>query len=386
MWTAKLRTPTAALVLADGTAFTGFGEGAPGRFAGELVFNTAMTGYQEIITDPSYADQLVAFTFPHIGNVGVNDEDVEAPTPHLKAIVTRAPLSEPSNWRSRDSLSSWLKARGVGAVSGVDTRRITRHLRDHGAQNAVLHHDPEGRLDLENLRAAARGLKSMEGKDLARAASQGNDRTWRQGIWATSEGYKDSDTTGPHIVVIDYGVKNNILRLLAERACRVTSMAADIDAERIKAHKPDGVLLANGPGDPAATGNYAVREIQHLLDQDIPVFGICLGHQLLSLALGAQTMKMPFGHHGANHPVIDLISGQVVITSQNHGFAVDDSGLPEKIEVTHRSLFDHTIQGIRALDRPAFSVQYHPEASPGPMDSSYLFDRFVAMIERRTGA
>lgn len=380
MQIAQLRTPTAALVLADGTAFLGVGSGSRGNSYGELVFNTAMTGYQEILTDPSYAGQIITFTFPHIGNVGINREDVEAPDISVRGIVLRSAISEPSNWRSTAHLADWLEQYGIIAITGIDTRRLTRHLRDHGSQNAILHHDPSGELDIERMRAAAREIPQMLGQDLAPEASRGDYHEWRQGNWKFGRGYQTGSGTGPHIVVIDYGVKNNIMRHLAERGCRVTSMAAMVSAEQIRVLKPDGVVLANGPGDPAATGIYAVDEIKKLLAERLPIFGICLGHQLLSLALGARTTKMPFGHHGANHPVIDLLTGKVVITSQNHGFAVADEALPQTLEVSHRSLFDQTIQGIRAVDLPAFSVQYHPEASPGPMDSDYLFDRFLDMI------
>jgi carbamoyl-phosphate synthase small subunit len=376
------RRPTAALALQDGTVFLGFGVGKPGVQEGELVFNTAITGYEEILTDPSYAGQIVTFTFPHVGNVGANDEDIEALTPVARGMVVRTPVTEPSSWRSRDHLARWLERHGIAAITGVDTRRVTRILRERGAQNAALAYAPDGDLDLEDLKARARAWPGLVGMDLASEVSARQRYDWRRRLWRHGEGYPEAEAggDGPHVVAIDYGVKQNILRSLSERGCRVTVVPADASAEDVMALRPDGVVLANGPGDPAATGEYAVPEIRKLVDAGTPVFGICLGHQLLALALGAKTEKMPFGHHGANHPVKDLATGRVEITSQNHGFAVADADLPPGVEVTHRSLFDGTIQGLRAKDRPAFSVQYHPEASPGPHDSGYLFDRFVGMV------
>lgn len=376
------RRPTAALALQDGTVFLGFGVGSPGVREGELVFNTAITGYEEILTDPSYAGQIVTFTFPHVGNVGSNQEDIESVTPAARGMVVRAPLTEPSSWRSTRHLAGWLERHGIAAITGVDTRRITRLLRERGAQNAALAHAPDGRLDLDDLKRRAAAWPGLVGMDLAPEVSSRQRYGWDQPLWrhgqATGGGeVAPGNAGGPHVVAIDYGVKHNILRSLAERGCRVTVVPADATAADVLALRPDGVVLANGPGDPAATGEYAVPEIRRLVEAGTPVFGICLGHQLLALALGAKTEKMPFGHHGANHPVKDLVSGRVEITSQNHGFAVTDGDLPEGVEVTHRSLFDGTIQGIRLRDRPVFSVQYHPEASPGPHDSGYLFDRFV---------
>jgi len=375
------RRPTAALALADGSVFLGIGYGAVATVEGELVFNTAMTGYQEILTDPSYAGQIITFTFPHIGNVGANEEDIEALTPHVRGLVTRAPVTDPSNWRSRRPLTAWLESHGIPGIAGVDTRRITSRLRTHGAQNAALAHDPEGRLDLEALKARARGFAGLEGMDLVPEVTSAQRAVWRESRWRWPEGYGESAGTGPHIVVVDYGTKHNILRALASLDCRVSVVPATATAEEILALDPDGVILSNGPGDPAATGDYAVPEIKALIAADKPVFGICLGHQMLGLALGTRTEKMPFGHHGANHPVKDLTTGKVEITSQNHGFAIADGDLPENVEVTHRSLFDGTIQGIRLKRRPVFSVQYHPEASPGPMDSHYLFERFIDEIK-----
>ena len=375
------RRPNAALVLADSTVFLGFGGGCPGTHVGELVFNTSITGYQEILTDPSYAGQIVTFTFPHIGNVGTNDEDIEALTPYARGMVSRAPITEPANWRSRQPLADWLTSRGIAAIGGVDTRRITSILRENGAQNAALAFLPDQELDLEDLKARARAWPSLEGMDLAGEVSCRQRYGWDESRWAWGQGYGRSDGNGAHIVAIDYGIKRNILRSLASRGCRITVVPAETTADEVLALTPDGVVLANGPGDPAATGVYAVPEIKKLVDSGTPVFGICLGHQMLGLALGGRTEKMPFGHHGANHPVQDLTTGKVEITSQNHGFAVADAGLPGNVEVTHRSLFDGTVQGIRLKDRPVFSVQYHPEASPGPMDSGYLFDRFLASID-----
>ena len=376
------RRPTAALALQDGTVFQGFGVGLPGVHEGELVFNTAITGYEEIRTDPSYAGQIVTFTFPHVGNVGTNPEDVEGTTPAARGMVVRTPVTDPSSWRSTRHLASWLERHGIAAITGVDTRRITRALRDRGAQNAALAYAPDGNLDLDDLKARARGWPGLVGMDLAPEVTCGQRYDWREGGgWEPGRGYADGPADGPHVVALDYGVKRNILRSLAERGCRVTVLPAGATADEVLALSPDGVVLSNGPGDPAATGAYAVGEIRRLVDSGTPVFGICLGHQLLALALGATTEKMPFGHHGANHPVKDLATGKVEITSQNHGFAVADDSVPANVEITHRSLFDGTIQGLRATDRPAFSVQYHPEASPGPQDSVYLFGKFVDQLQ-----
>ena len=369
--------PSAMLALADGTVFKGAGFGATGRAAGEIVFNTAMTGYQEILTDPSYAGQIVTFTFPHVGNVGTNDEDAEAATPHAAGLVTRAPVTPPANWRNRTPLDTWLSDNGVVGISGLDTRRLASRLRDGGAQNAVIAHDPKGDFDVDGLRAAAADLAPLAGQDLTGRVSGRQRYDWDQGFWRSGDGYARGDGLGPHVVVVDYGVKRNILRALADLGCKVTVVPVATPADAILALEPDGVLLANGPGDPAATGEGAVPEIKRLIDSGKPLMGVCLGHQLLGLALGAKTVKMAFGHHGANHPVKDIGTGKVEITSQNHGFAIQDGDLPGGIEVTHRSLFDGTIQGIALKGRPVFAVQYHPEASPGPHDSHYLFKRFV---------
>ena len=374
--------PTAALALQDGTVFLGCGLGAAGIRVGELVFNTAMTGYQEILTDPSYAGQIVTFTFPHIGNVGTNPLDVEAGTPVARGMVVRTDVTSPSSWRNAQTLGTWLDSHGIVAITGVDTRRITRLLRERGAQNAAIAHAPDGNLDLEALKAEAAAWPGLVGMDLVPEVTTRQRYGWREARWHWPAGYGEAGESGPHVVALDYGIKRNILRSLVDTGFRVTILPATATAEEVLALEPDGVFLSNGPGDPAATGEYAVPEIAKLVDSGKPVFGICLGHQMLGLALGAKTEKMPHGHHGANHPVKDLTTGKVEITSQNHGFAIADGDLPPEVEVTHRSLFDGTIQGIRLKDRPVFSVQYHPEASPGPSDSAYLFERFLQYVRK----
>jgi carbamoyl-phosphate synthase small subunit len=375
------RAPRAALVLADGTAFLGHGLGATGAVVGELVFNTAMTGYQEILTDPSYAGQLITFTFPHIGNVGTNDEDIEALNCHARGLVLRAPITEPSNFRAAQHLDRWLEARGLIGIAGVDTRRITRRLRDAGAQAAALGFERDRDPDLEQLAATARAWPGMEGMDLASEVSCQQRYAWDETSWRYPQGYGRLEHGRLHVVAVDYGIKRNILRSLASLGTRLTVVPAATAAEDILALEPDGVFLSNGPGDPAATGRFAVPQIQKLLASGKPLFGICLGHQMLALALGATTEKMKFGHHGANHPVKDLTTGKVEITSQNHGFAVRPDSLPADVEQTHLSLFDGSLEGLSVRDRPVFSVQYHPEASPGPQDSAYLFERFLRLIE-----
>ncbi|HRY24723.1 MAG: glutamine-hydrolyzing carbamoyl-phosphate synthase small subunit [Geminicoccaceae bacterium] len=375
--------PSAVLALEDGTILAGRGFGGTAVVTGELVFNTAMTGYQEILTDPSYAGQIVTFTFPHIGNVGTNDEDREALTPVVRGLVTRARVTRPSSWRDRLDLVGWLERQGIPGLAGVDTRRVTAKLRDRGALRACLAHDPAGIADPGALVERARGWPGIVGMDLASEVSARQRYGWQEAAWSPEGGYGASDGSGPHVVVIDYGVKHNILRSLAARNCRVTVVPGTASADEVLALEPDGVVLGNGPGDPAATGIHAVPEIRRLLATGKPLFGICLGHQMLGLALGARTEKMSFGHHGANHPVQDLGTGKVEITSQNHGFAIADGDLPDDVEVTHRSLFDATIQGIRIKDRPVYAVQYHPEASPGPQDSQYLFDRFLDDVRRQ---
>jgi carbamoyl-phosphate synthase small subunit len=376
---------TAVLVLADGTVLEGFGIGAVGESAGEVCFNTAMTGYQEILTDPSYAGQIITFTFPHIGNVGTNEEDIEsvnaASSSGVRGLVLGAAVTDPSNWRASRHLDAWLKARGIVGVTGVDTRALTVLIREKGMPNAVIVHDPAGNFDLEALKLCAAGLPSMDGQDLVPLVTQPQRYGWDETPWRLGEGYGRQAKAQYHVVAIDYGVKRNILRLLADTGCKVTVVPATATAEDVLALKPDGVFLSNGPGDPAATGEYAVPVIQKLLDERVPTFGICLGHQMLGLAIGGRTKKMHQGHHGANHPVKDMTTGKVEITSMNHGFAVDPDSLPPNAVQTHISLFDGSNCGIALTDRPAFSVQYHPEASPGPRDSHYLFHRFVELIE-----
>ena len=375
--------PTACLVLADGTVFYGRGFGATGQTVAELCFNTAMTGYQEIMTDPSYAGQIVTFTFPHIGNTGVTAQDDETADPVAAGMVVKWDPTEPSNWRAEAELTAWLAARGRICIGGVDTRRLTRAIRQQGAPHVALAHDPDGQFDLEALVAAARGFAGLEGLDLAKDVTCAQSYTWDEMRWAWPEGYLRRTEPGFKVVAVDYGAKRNILRCLASAGCDVTVMPATSTAEDVLAQKPDGVFLSNGPGDPAATGEYAVPMIQSVLEADLPVFGICLGHQMLALALGGRTVKMNHGHHGANHPVKDLETGKVEITSMNHGFTVDSQTLPKGVKETHVSLFDGSNCGIRVEDRPVFSVQYHPEASPGPQDSYYLFERFVAAMRAR---
>ncbi|MBX3477124.1 MAG: glutamine-hydrolyzing carbamoyl-phosphate synthase small subunit [Brevundimonas sp.] len=374
---------TGVLVLADGTVFQGVGVGAVGDALGEVVFNTAMTGYQEILTDPSYMSQILAFTFPHVGNVGVNVEDVEqmggaAETAAVGAVF-RDLATDPANWRADGSFDAWLKRRGVVGLAGIDTRALTKRIRDHGAPHAVIAHDPQGGFDLEALAAKARAWTGLVGLDLAKPASTLQAFEWNEGVWDWPEGYPTL-AGGKSVVVVDYGVKRNILRALASTGVKITVVPATTTAEEILARNPDGVVLSNGPGDPAATGEYAVPEIRKLIDSGKPVMGICLGHQMLALALGARTVKMEQGHHGANHPVKDLTTGKVEIVSMNHGFTVDRDSLPEAVQETHVSLFDGTNCGIALKDRPVFSVQHHPEASPGPTDSLYLFERFRAYM------
>jgi len=375
--------PTACLALADGTLFYGRGFGATGQTTAELCFNTAMTGYQEIMTDPSYAGQVVTFTFPHIGNVGVNPEDDEAAEPVAAGIVVRWDPTEPSNWRAAGHLGDWLARRGRIGIGGVDTRRLTRAIRQQGAPHVALAHDPEGRFDIEALVAAARGFPGLVGLDLAKDVTCAQSYRWDEMRWAWPGGYRRRETPGHRVVALDYGAKRNILRCLASAGCDVIVLPATVTADEVLAHDPAGVFLSNGPGDPAATGKYAVPMIRDILNRtDLPLFGICLGHQMLALALGATTVKMNHGHHGANHPVKDLDTGKVEITSMNHGFTVDSQTLPAGVVETHVSLFDGSNCGIRMADRPVFSVQYHPEASPGPQDSTYLFDRFVTAMDR----
>ncbi|MEM8631402.1 MAG: glutamine-hydrolyzing carbamoyl-phosphate synthase small subunit [Pseudomonadota bacterium] len=378
------RTPTACLALADGTLFYGIGFGATGVSEAELCFNTAMTGYQEIMTDPSYAGQIVTFTFPHIGNVGVNSDDDETAEPVAAGMVVKWDPTEPSNWRSTGRLHEWLARQGRIGIGGLDTRRLTRAIRQQGAPHVALAHDPGGAFDIAALVARARAFPGLEGLDLAKDVTCAQSYRWDEMRWAWPKGYTRQTAPTHKVVAIDYGAKRNILRCLASAGCEVVVLPATATAEDVLAHQPDGVFLSNGPGDPAATGTYAVPMIQSVIGEtDLPVFGICLGHQMLALALGASTIKMNHGHHGANHPVKDLETGKVEITSMNHGFTVDSQTLPKGIVETHVSLFDGSNCGIRMEGRPVFSVQYHPEASPGPQDSYYLFERFVAAMAER---
>ncbi|HEX8480387.1 MAG TPA: glutamine-hydrolyzing carbamoyl-phosphate synthase small subunit [Allosphingosinicella sp.] len=373
---------TGVLVLADGSFIWGRGFGAEGAAAGEVCFNTAMTGYQEVMTDPSYASQIVTFTFPHIGNVGANYEDVEADNPWALGCVVRQDVTEPSNFRAVQTFDAWMKANGRIGLSGIDTRALTRKIREEGAPNGVIAHAADGGFDLDALLAQARAWPGLEGMDLAKEVSCKQMFRWSGGGWALGKGYSEGaeDETRPHVVAIDYGSKRNIFRNLAEAGARVTVLPATATFEEVMAHKPDGLFLSNGPGDPAATGEYAVPVIRQMLETGKPLFGICLGHQLLGLAVGARTVKMHQGHRGANHPVKRLADGRVEITSMNHGFAVERESLPENAKATHISLFDGSLAGLELTDRPAFSVQYHPEASPGPQDSVYVFGQFVRML------
>ena len=376
--------PTACLALADGTLFYGYGFGATGQAEAELCFNTAMTGYQEIMTDPSYAGQIVTFTFPHIGNTGVTPEDDETAEPVAAGMVVKLDPTEPSNWRATQDLASWLAAKGRIGIGGVDTRRLTRAIRQQGAPHVAISHNPDGNFDVEALVKAARGFKGLVGLDLAKEVTCAQSYHWDEMRWAWPEGYARQEAPRHKVVAIDYGAKRNILRCLASTGCDVIVLPAKATADEVLAHNPDGVFLSNGPGDPAATGAYAVPMIQGVLERsELPVFGICLGHQMLALALGAKTIKMNHGHHGANHPVKDVETGKVEITSMNHGFTVDSQTLPKGVMETHVSLFDGSNCGIRMTDRPVFSVQYHPEASPGPQDSFYLFERFANAMEAR---
>jgi carbamoyl-phosphate synthase small subunit len=381
---------TALLVLADGTVLEGAGFGAVGHAVGEVCFNTAMTGYQEILTDPSYAGQIITFTFPHIGNVGTNAEDIEtvnlAATPGARGIVLNAAITAPSNYRATRHLDQWLKARGVIGLCGLDTRALTSLIRRNGMPNGVIAHAPDGVFDLDALKKEAHGWPGLNGMDLVPMVTSGQRFTWDETPWRWGEGYGRQEKPEFNVVAIDYGIKRNILRLLAGSGCRVTVVPAQTSAADILALRPDGVFLSNGPGDPAATGEYAVPVIRSLIDSGIPTFGICLGHQMLGLAVGGKTMKMHQGHHGANHPVKDLTTGKVEITSMNHGFAVDRATLPPDAIETHVSLFDGSNCGIALKDRPVFSVQYHPEASPGPRDSHYLFGRFTRLMRERIRA
>ncbi len=376
-----LSQPTACLVFADGTVIYGHGLGAVGEAVGELCFNTAMTGYQEILTDPSYAGQIITFTFPHIGNVGANPDDIEtanlAATSGVRGCVLRADITAPSNYRAAQHFNDWLKARGIIAITNVDTRALTALIREKGMANVMIAHHSAGQFDLNALREQAASWPGLVGMDLAKEVTCAQSYSWDEKRWDWATGYQTLQQPEFHVVALDFGIKRNILRCLASVGCRVTVVPATTSAETVLAYEPDGVFLSNGPGDPAATGRYAVPEIRKLIEAGLPIFGICLGHQMLALALGAKTEKMHQGHHGANHPVKDFTNNKVEITSMNHGFTVSRESLPESVEETHISLFDGSNCGIRLKDRPVFSVQYHPEASPGPQDSHYLFERFV---------
>lgn len=377
---------TAVLVFADGTVFYGRGVGAQTNKTGEVCFNTSLTGYQEILTDPSYAGQIITFTFPHIGNVGTNGEDIETINVASCGAIIREDITNPSNWRAGQHFDEWLKSHDLPGICGIDTRAMTRHIRDNGAPNAVICHQQDGKFDLDALKEKASSWPGLEGMDLAKEVSCTQTYNWDETNWDLKHGYGKQENPELHVVAMDFGAKRNILRCLASAGCKVTVVPANTTAEEVLSHNPDGVFLSNGPGDPAATGEYAVPTIQAIVEKDIPVFGICLGHQMLALALGAKTEKMHLGHRGANHPVKDETTGKVEITSQNHGFKVIPESLPETAEVTHISLFDGTNEGIRHKTKPVFSVQYHPEASPGPQDSHYLFDRFVDLIKEKKAA
>jgi len=380
---------TGRLILADGSVISGYGLGATGSAVGEVCFNTAITGYQEILTDPSYAGQIITFTFPHIGNTGTNIEDTEtsnlAMRSGVRGTVLRADVTDPSNYRATEQLDLWLKQRGIIALAGVDTRALTAFIREKGMPNAVIAHEPSGRFDIDKLTREAKAWSGLDGLDLVPDVTSGQSYTWDETRWIWNKGYGRQTAPEFHVVAIDYGLKRNILRCLATVGCKVTVVPAKTSAEDILARKPDGIFLSNGPGDPAATGIYAVPEIKKLVASGLPVFGICLGHQMLGLALGGKTRKMHQGHHGANHPVKDFTTGKVEITSMNHGFSVDRDTLPADVKETHVSLFDGSNCGIAVDGKPVFSVQYHPEASPGPEDSHYLFVRFLNLMRATKG-
>ena len=381
--------PTALLVLANGTVIEGKGAGAVGSVVAEVCFNTALTGYQEILTDPSYSSQIVTFTFPHVGNVGANDEDIEDLHPARKSgavgAIFKADITKPSSYRSASHFNDWLKRRGIVSLSGVDTRALTTLIRANGMPNAVIAHDPSGKFDIEALKKKAKEWHGLLDLDLAKDVTSGQSQGWSEGAWVWNEGFAENSAHDIHVVALDYGIKRNILRLITGLGAKVTVLPATAAAEDVLALKPDGIFLSNGPGDPAATGRYAVPEIAKLAESGIPLFGICLGHQMLALALGGATLKMHQGHHGANHPVKDFTTGKVEIVSMNHGFAVDAKSLPKNVEETHVSLFDGSNCGLRLSGKPVFSVQHHPEASPGPQDSHYLFRRFFNLMRERRG-
>ncbi|MEL7525081.1 MAG: glutamine-hydrolyzing carbamoyl-phosphate synthase small subunit [Pseudomonadota bacterium] len=381
---------TALLVLSDGSVIEGQGLGATGQAVGEICFNTAMTGYQEILTDPSYSGQIITFTFPHIGNVGANDEDIEtvnmAASSGIRGVVLAASITDPANYRSARHLDAWLKSRNLIGICGVDTRALTALIREKGVPNGVIAHAPDGHFDLPALKTAAAEWPGLVGMDLAKDASTTQSHPWSQTTWKWDQGFGEATSGDYKVVAIDFGIKRNILRLLSEAGCDVTVLPATATASDVLAHEPDGVFLSNGPGDPEATGEYSVDMIREVVAKGVPTFGICLGHQMLALALGGNTVKMHQGHHGANHPVFDHTTGKVEITSMNHGFAVDAESLPDNVEQTHVSLFDGSNCGLAIKDKPVFSVQYHPEASPGPRDSHYLFKRFTDLMQASRSA
>ncbi len=373
---------TGAVIFDDGTIFWGRGAGAVGRNIGEICFNTSMTGYQEILTDPSYAGQIINFTFPHIGNIGTNNDDMESTSPSSRGCIFKSDISKPSNYRTKSHFDNWLIQQNIIGVSGIDTRQLTRRIRDLGAPNAVIIHAPNGNFNIKGSIDQAAHWSGLEGMDLAKDVSVKQREKWDQTLWQLDSGYGKLEKPIFHVVAVDFGIKRNILRNLATLGCDITIMPANSTADEILGLNPDGIFLSNGPGDPAATGEYAVPMIKSLINSDKPIFGICLGHQMLALAVGAKTNKMHLGHRGANHPIKDLTTGKVEITSQNHGFVVDKDSLPNNVKATHFSLFDGSLAGIKLTGKPVFSVQYHPEASPGPQDSHYLFKRFVDMMKK----
>ncbi|MBT4204405.1 glutamine-hydrolyzing carbamoyl-phosphate synthase small subunit [Hyphomicrobiales bacterium] len=383
----SLPNSNAVIVLSDGTIYKGIGCGAYGTSAGEICFNTSITGYQEILTDPSYSNQIITFTFPHIGNVGINIEDIETANPDKKfkasGAILHAAITTPSNYRSEKNLDEWLKSAGIIGISGIDTRAITKKIREEGMLNGVISHNQDCLFDFEKLKKIAKDWGGIEGKDLAIDATSNVSYTWNEKLWKWRTGYNSNKQIVHKIAVIDYGVKSNILRELSNLNCEVVTFPANSNIDNIVNYNPDGIILSNGPGDPSETSKYSINLIKNIIEKDIPLLGICLGHQLLALALGARTKKMAYGHHGANHPVIDCTTGKVEITSMNHGFTVDNNSLPNNVIETHKSLFDDTNCGIAIKNKPIFSVQFHPEASPGPQDSHYLFEKFINNIIKK---
>lgn len=380
--TGKTKAVTGALILSDGTVFWGQGVGKVGSAVGEVCFNTSLTGYQEILTDPSYAGQIINFTFPHIGNVGFNDDDHETTNPAALGFVIHDDITDPSSFRAEGNFDTWAAANNLVGISGIDTRSLTNYIRKNGAPNGIIVNAPDGKFDVDALLAEANNWPGLEGMDLAKEVSCTENSSWDQGVWDLEDGYEVETNPKFHVVAVDYGIKRNILRCLVNIGAKVTVVPCTATADEILKLNPDGIFLSNGPGDPAATGVYAIAEIGALINSDIPIFGICLGHQLLALAAGGSTYKMFQGHRGANHPVKDFNTNKVEITSMNHGFSVDAESLPDDVEVSHISLFDKTVCGLQWKDKAIFSVQHHPEASPGPQDSHYLFTRFADMMEQ----